>query len=152
MLFRSLRTYAAEGAIIITSAGNKAYYERIWKAPRRLDPDRLAQAPKKAAFIEVKDKYVLGDGGRSLELYRTQGDTHNATILFGYLPKEKILVEADDFTPGAPDDHPMVPLAYGLADNLYSYVTRLKLDVMTLAPLHGRVAPFAELPKALGKS
>ena len=49
-----LRTYAAEGAIIITSAGNKAYYERIWKAPRRLDPDRLAQAPKKAAFIEVK--------------------------------------------------------------------------------------------------
>jgi glyoxylase-like metal-dependent hydrolase (beta-lactamase superfamily II) len=146
-----IRTYVAEGAIIITSAGNKAYYQKAWKAPRTLDPDTLAQSPKKPSFIEVKDKYVLTDGTRSLELYRTQGDTHNASLLFGYLPKEKILIEADDFTPEAPDAPAMVPLALGLGNNLYDNITRRKLDVMTIAPLHGSPAPYTDFIKALGK-
>lgn len=147
-----VRTYVAEGATIVTSAGNKVYYQRVWNAPRSLAPDSLSQSPKQATFIEVHDKYVLSDGDRVLELHRTQGDTHNASLLFAYLPREKILIEADDFTPAPPDAPPMVPLAAGLANNLYDNVTRLKLDVTTLAPLHGRVVPFAELPKALGKS
>jgi glyoxylase-like metal-dependent hydrolase (beta-lactamase superfamily II) len=147
-----VRTYVAQGTTIITSAGNKAYYEQAWKAPRALAPDQLSQTPKKAVFVEVKDKYELTDGTRSLDLYLTQGDTHNATILFGYLPKEKILIEADDFTPAAPNGPPLVPLALGFGNNLYENIQRLKLDVTTIAPLHGRVVPYAEFPKALGKS
>jgi glyoxylase-like metal-dependent hydrolase (beta-lactamase superfamily II) len=147
-----VRTYVAEGATVITSAGNKAYYEQAWKAPRTLAPDKLAQNPKKASFIEVKDKYVLTDGSRTLELYMNHGDTHNATILMGYLPKEKILIEADDFTPPAPNGPALVPLAMGFGNNLYNNVRKLNLDVDTIAPLHGRVVAFSEFPKALGKS
>ena len=146
-----IRTYVAEGATVITSESNKAYYEDAWKRPRTLEPDLLAKNPKKAAFITVKDKYVLTDGDRSLELHLTEGDTHNATILFGYMPKEKILIEADDFTPPAPNGPPLVPLAMQFGNNLYDNVQKLKLDIVTIAPLHGRVVPYAEFPKALGK-
>jgi hypothetical protein len=34
---------------------------------------------------------------------------------------------------------------------LWDNVQRLKLDVQTIAPLHGRVVPYTEFPKALGK-
>jgi glyoxylase-like metal-dependent hydrolase (beta-lactamase superfamily II) len=147
-----VRTYVAEGATIITSEENKAFYERVWKAPRTIDPDRLAKSPKKATFITVKDKYVLSDGTRTLELYRNTGDNHNGAILFGYLPKEKVLIEADDFTPPAPNGPPLVPLARSFGEGLYDNIQKLKLDIQTIAPLHGRVVPFSEMPKALGKT
>jgi flavorubredoxin len=140
----------AEGATVITSEMNKSYYEQDWKAPRTLDPDMLAKSPKKANFITVKDSYSLTDGGRTLELHLTQGDMHNAGILLGYLPKEKILIEADDFTPPAPGGS-LIPTTMYFGNILYDNVQRLKLDVQTIAPLHGRVVPFSEFPKALGK-
>jgi glyoxylase-like metal-dependent hydrolase (beta-lactamase superfamily II) len=147
-----LRTYVAEGATIITSEMNKPYYEQAWKEPRTLAPDMLANDSKaKPTFITVKDEYTLTDGTRSLDLHLTQGDNHNAGILFGYLPKERILIEADDFTPPGPNQS-LVPLALGFGNNLYANIQRLKLDIDTIAPLHGRVAPYASLPKALGKS
>src|SRR5712691_3057772 len=145
-----VRTYVAEGATVITSEMNKAYYERDWKAPRTIDPDMLAKSPKKANFITVKDSYSLTDGGRTLELHLTQGDMHNAGILLGYLPKEKILIEADDFTPPAPGGS-LIPTTTNFGNILYDNVQRLKLDVQTIAPLHGRVVPYTEFPKALGK-
>ena len=146
-----IRTYVAEGATIITSDVNKPYYEAAWKAPRTLSPDNLSRNSKKATFITVKDKYELTDGTRTLVLYHTDGDNHNGAILFGYMPAEKILVEADDFTPPAPNGPGLVPLAAQFGNNLYDNIQRLKLDIQTIAPLHGRVVPYTEMPKALGK-
>ena len=141
-----LRTYVAEGSTIITDEINKAYYEQVWKAPHTLQPDRLAQNPKKPTFITVKDKYTLADGGRSLEIYPLEGDTHNSGLIIVYMPKEKILVEADDFswpagTRGGPRYH-----ANNV--NLYRNIQQLKLDVNTIAPIHGQPVPLSELQKA----
>ena len=116
-----------------------------------MSPDNLARSSKKATFITVKDKYELTDGTRTLVLYHTDGDNHNGAILFGYMPAEKILIEADDFTPPAPNGPALVPLAAQFGNNLYENIQRLKLDIQTIAPLHGRVVPYAEMPKALGK-
>lgn len=146
-----LRTYVAEGATIITGAGNKAYYEKAWQAPRTLDPDLLARAPKKATFIEVKDTYVLADGTRSLEVHRIQNATDNASTLLVYLPAEKTLIEADAFNPPPPGQQVQVPLALGFGNNLYDNIARLKLDVASIAPLHGRIVSYSEFTKALGK-
>ena len=147
-----LRTYVAEGATIITNEANKSFYEAAWKAPRTLMPDKLSQNPKKATFITYKDKYLLTDENRTVELRRVENDNHNAFIGYAYLPKEKILIEADDFTPPAPGAPPLVPVALGFANNFYDYLQRIKLDVVTIAPLHGNVAQWSDFPKALGKS
>jgi glyoxylase-like metal-dependent hydrolase (beta-lactamase superfamily II) len=147
-----LRTYVAEGATIVTNEGNKAFFESAWKAPRTLAPDKLSQDPKKATFITYKDKYVLTDENRTVQVQRVENDNHNAYLAFVYLPKEKILIEGDDFTPPAPGAPPLVPVALGFANNFYDYVTRIKFAVATIAPLHGNVAQWSDLQKAIGKS
>lgn len=147
-----LRTYVAAGATIITNEGNKAFYETAWKAPRTLQPDTLSQNPKAPNFITFKDKYVLSDGTRTLEIYKLQGDNHNELMSIGYLPKEKILIEADDFTPPPPNGPAPVPIAMGYANNLYDNLQRLKLQVDMIAPLHGNPAPMSAMLKILGKT
>jgi len=75
---------------------------------------------------------------------------HNAGMLIVYFPKEKILEEADDFTPDLPD----VPAPTGIRPpvfeaNLLKQIQILKLDVATIAPMHGVVVPFADLQKSV---
>jgi glyoxylase-like metal-dependent hydrolase (beta-lactamase superfamily II) len=147
-----LRAYVAAGATIITNEGNKAFYETAWKAPRTLQPDALSQNPKAATFVTFKDKYVLSDGTRTLEIYQLQGDNHNSLMSVGYLPKEKILIEADDFTPPAAGAPAPPPVAMGFANNLYDNLQRLKLQVDMIAPLHGMPAPMSTMLKVLGKT
>ena len=146
-----LRTYVAEGATVITSAANKKFYEDAWKAPRTLSPDKLSSANKKATFLTVKDKYVLTDGIRSFELHLNQGSPHNASMLLGYIPQDKILIVVDEYSPGRLVDGKLVPVAQGFADNLFANLQRLKLDVTTIAPGHGAVVPFTEMVKDIGK-
>ena len=141
-----MRAYVAEGATIITNEMNKDYYEQVWKIPRTLEPDRLAQNPKKPTFLTVKEKYTLADGGRSLEIYPLEGDTHNAGLMMVYMPKERVLVEADDFS--WPAGTRAGPRYHGNNVNLYRNIQRLKLDVNTIAPIHGSVAPLSELQRA----
>jgi glyoxylase-like metal-dependent hydrolase (beta-lactamase superfamily II) len=141
-----LRTYVAEGATIVTDQINKAYYEKVWKAPRTLQPDRLAQSPQTPAFITVNDKYTLADGGRILEIYPLERDTHNSGLMMVYIPEEKILVEADDFS--WPAGTRAGPRYHANNVNLYRNIQRLKLDVKTIAPIHGEPVPLLELQKA----
>jgi glyoxylase-like metal-dependent hydrolase (beta-lactamase superfamily II) len=147
-----IRPFVAEGAIIVTHEMNKPYYEKTFAMPRTLAPDRMAQSGKTAMFETMTDKKVLTDGKRSMELYLIQGNGHNDGIVMAYLPKEKILVEADVFTPPAdpktPGPKPPSPYATNLVDNLQ----RLKLDYQTILPIHGRRSSRAELMKWIGKS
>jgi hypothetical protein len=139
-----LRTYVAEGATVITHEGNKAFYEWAWKQPRTLEPDKLAENPREPTFITFKNKYVLTDGTRSVEVHLTIGDNHDEFLSFAYLPKEKILIEADDFS-----DRYITKMSLGLWNNLYGNLQRLNLDVMTIAPLHGPITPMSEWLKIL---
>jgi hypothetical protein len=67
-------------------------------------------------------------------------------------PQEKVLVEADDFTPPAPNGPPPAPRAVAFTKSLNANIDRLKLDIVTIAPLDGFVVPVAELKKLAGVS
>jgi glyoxylase-like metal-dependent hydrolase (beta-lactamase superfamily II) len=143
-----VRAYVAEGATIITNEINKPFYEQAWSAPRTLEPDMLSQNPRIPEFITVSDKYVLSEGNQTLEIYPRGDDNHNAGMLIVYFPRARVLVEADDFTPAPPNAPSRGPRAQGLTVALYQQVQRLGLNVTTIAPLHGTVAPFAALRRA----
>src|ERR1700731_4998048 len=120
-----------------------------------MEPHTLACATislraRKSTYITVKDKYVLADGGREIDIIHVENDNHNEGILMVYIPKEKVLVEADDFTPPAANGPPPAPRAVNFTKNLNANIERLKLDVVTIAPLHGFLVPFAELKKLAG--
>jgi glyoxylase-like metal-dependent hydrolase (beta-lactamase superfamily II) len=144
-----VRTYVAEGATIITQEINVPFYQKAWAAPHTLAPDNLSKGAKEANFLPVKEKYVLSEGNRTLEIFHENGSMHNAAMLIVYFPKEKILEEADDYTPDLPElaapggIRPPVFMA-----NLMKQIQTLKLDVATVAPMHGIVVPFSELQKA----
>jgi len=71
-------------------------------------------------------------------------------LLMVYLPKEKLLVEADVYTPLAPNaTPPMPPSPFTVA--FAEHLGKLGLAVDRLLPLHGRMVPVAELHKALGR-
>jgi glyoxylase-like metal-dependent hydrolase (beta-lactamase superfamily II) len=149
-----LRTFIAEGATIITHQQNEAYFKKIFSLPHTLDPDRQAEAKKKISIETMTDKKVLTDGNHVIELHRLQGSNHNDGLIVAYLPKEKILVEADAFNPPAqPNAPPNPPTANNM--NLVQNIDRLKLDVETIIPIHypadGRKVTTAELMRAVGK-
>jgi glyoxylase-like metal-dependent hydrolase (beta-lactamase superfamily II) len=147
-----LRTYVAEGATIVTHAMNIPYYEQAWAAPHTLTPDRLARSPQAAKFETFTDKHVLTDGGRSIEIHQIAGGGHNDAFAMIYLPKEKVLIEGDAYTPAvATAPPPATPNPYSV--NLYDNIQRLKLDVRQIAALHGpRLTTMADLRAAIGQA
>ena len=146
-----LAAFVAEGATVITHDVNKAFFEQSFAAPRTVNPDALAKSGKKATVEGVKDKRVLSDDTRTIELHHIQGNVHNDGLLMAYLPKEKFLVEADVYNPPAPNTPP--PAQPNPAQvNLHDNIERLKLEVDQLLPLHGRIVPLSDLLKAIGKS
>ncbi|PYS34931.1 MAG: MBL fold metallo-hydrolase [Acidobacteria bacterium] len=149
-----LRTYVDEGATIVTHEINKEFYDKAFSAPRTLNPDRLARSQKKATVETVGDKKVLSDGTRTLELHLIKGNPHNDGILLAFLPKEKILIEVDVYTPAAANAAapPAAPAVNRNTTNLVENVERLKLDFEKILPLHGPGAVTrADLYAAIGK-
>ena len=147
-----LRTFVDEGSTIVTHQMNRGYYEKAWAAPRTLNPDLLAKSNKAATFETFTDKHVLTDGNRAIEVHHIAGSGHNDAFAMIYLPKEKILIEGDAYTPPAANAAP--PSAPNpFAVNLYDNIVRLKLDVQQIAAIHGpRVATMADLRAFIGQA
>jgi glyoxylase-like metal-dependent hydrolase (beta-lactamase superfamily II) len=145
-----LRTYVAEGAIVVTHERNAAYYESAWRQPRTLNPDRLATAKRKPRFETFTKKLVLDDASQPIEIHAIEGSGHNDAFAMVYLPAQKILIEADAWTPAPPGAKPAAtvnPLWTNLARN----IERLGLNVQRFAPLHGAVQDIGTFRAAVGR-
>jgi glyoxylase-like metal-dependent hydrolase (beta-lactamase superfamily II) len=146
-----VRAAVAEGATVVTGAANVPYFERALAVPNGVRPDRLAQSGKTAKFVAVGDRLSMADSMRVIEFHAIAGSAHAESFLMVYLPEERILIEADAFTPGAPNTPPpATPNPNNL--NLIANIERLGFPVDRIVPLHGRVVPLAELYAAVGKT
>ena len=144
-----LRAVAADGVTVIAHDANKAFLEKALAAPATVSPDRLAKSGKKGTVEGIRDKRVLADGIRTVELIHIAGNTHHSGLIMAYLPKEKLLIEADAYTP-LPPNAPPPPAANPSSVNLADNIKRLNLAVDQVLPLHGRIVPLTELHKAIG--
>jgi glyoxylase-like metal-dependent hydrolase (beta-lactamase superfamily II) len=151
-----LRAFIAEGATIITHKDNQSYYKKIFTNPHTLVPDKLSQMnPQPKLKIETMgDMKVLTDGEHTINLYLVEGSTHAMGMIMAYLPKQKVLIEADEFNVGqanAPTPASINPYH----TNLLANIERLKLDVDRIIPIHlpgdNRKVTMAELHTAAGK-
>lgn len=145
-----VRAFAAEGITVVTHEVNRPYYERAALNSHQYSPDRLARSGKKPAFQTMGDNMVLTDGTRSVELYQITNNNHHDGIIMAYLRKEKLLIQADAYSPGpAGAEPPKVPNPFNVA--LEANVRRLNIDVDRILPIHGRIVPYSELLTAIGK-
>ncbi len=110
---------------------------------------------KKPVFETMTEKKVITDGTRTIELYHVTGSMHNDGMIMAWLPKERILVEADEFnvppTRLTATPNPIHPYHPHFAELLDS----LKIDPQTIVPIHlpadRRTVTKAELLLMAGK-
>ena len=138
-----LRAYVHEGATVITHEGNHPYYQEVLRArPWMLQPDRFSLHPPEEwsegyIFETAREKYILADDTRTVELYNVQGLAHTAGMLMAYIPREQIVVQADLYNPQA-----RAPNAS--SRTFYQHLQRLELDVTTIVGIHGNPAPMSQ--------
>ena len=150
-----LRAFVAEGSTILTHESNKAYLEKVLSLPHTLNPDKAQASGKKPIVEGMGDRKILTDGTHVLELHHLKNFLHHDGMLVAYLPKEKVLLEADAYNPQPPaatPPNPPSPYTLSLADN----IQRLKLDVQRIIPVHypadNRVVTMAEMTRWLGRA
>jgi glyoxylase-like metal-dependent hydrolase (beta-lactamase superfamily II) len=150
-----LRAAVAEGATILTHQVSKSYLEKTLSLPHTLNPDKAQQLGKKPIVEGVGDKKVLTDGTHTIELHLLKNFGHHDGTLVAYLPKEKVLFEADAYNPQpttVTPPSPPSPYTLSLLDN----IRRLKLDVQRIVPVHypadNRVVTMEELARWVGRS
>ena len=103
-----LRAYVHEGATVITHEGNRPYYQEVLRArPWLLEPDRFSLFPPEEwsegyIFETMREQYILGDETRLMALHHVQRLAHVTGMLIAYFPEEKIVVQADLYTPPSP--------------------------------------------------
>jgi hypothetical protein len=92
--------------------------------------------------VTVDDAREIKDQTMTVMLYHVAGNPHSDTMLMAYIPRDRVLVEVDAFSPGSPVN----PYAANLLENIQN--RQLRVD--KIVPLHGTIAPLAELVKVTG--
>ena len=136
-----VRAAVSEGLTIITHSASAAFFREAVNRPHTIVPDALARNPRPLRLEAVDDQMTLTDGTMTVELYAITGSPHAGTLLMAYFSRERILVEADVFTPGSA----VAPYATNLLENIR---TR-DLQVDRIVPIHGAIAPFNELVRTV---
>lgn len=139
-----VRSYIAEGATIVTTATAKTIIQNIAATSHVMRPDALSSNPKPATVETFKDKRVFDDGSQRVELYQIS-NPHVGEMIIAYLPKEKLLFEADMLDIHEAGTSPAGNDTVDLAEQL----KKLGLNVERIIPVHGRMGTMADLEQAL---
>lgn len=148
-----IRSAIAEGATIITHETNRALLERAAHAKFTIAPDRLARSNEPLHLEAMAAERTLDDGTRTVALYTMTGFDHTDDMILVYLPKERVLAEADAYTPPPKPGTPLIAPKAVYAAELYANIRRLKLDIGTIVPFHGtRVVEVSELERQAARN
>ena len=150
-----VRTFVAEGAAIVTNRLNVEFYQKVVLAPwpRTIEPDRLyllnPDQLRTPQIEAVNDKYVISDGTRMLDVYVVPQYDHASTFVIAYLPRERMIVNGDIYTP--PAKGATLPKPNSGTRALQQTIQKFHLDVATHVGLHGGVGPHEDLVKIVGQ-
>jgi glyoxylase-like metal-dependent hydrolase (beta-lactamase superfamily II) len=158
-----IRTFVTQGATIVTHEASRSFYEDevFYPHARMMMPDAMSTyyprfaSNKLPVFDTVRPspenklKHVISDGERTLELHAMQGLNHAADMLIAYLPTQKILVNADLYSPPAQGAQP--PAVSPSMTSLNNNIQRLKLDVRQHVPIHGNPGTHEEFLRIVGR-
>ncbi|HLL75642.1 MAG TPA: MBL fold metallo-hydrolase [Pyrinomonadaceae bacterium] len=142
-----LRTYVAEGATVVTTPGNRPFFERAVRDGRfTIRPDALTQRPAPLRIETLQNgKRVFTDGSMTVELYDIGRGPHADEMIVAYLPAEKIIFQGDLLNRSA--DNPDAP-GNETAAHFADWLKRSGLAVERVVGVHGPVATIDQLRRA----
>ncbi len=141
-----IRTYAAVGATIVTSALNKSYVEEALNSVHTLVPDELAASRAEWRVEEVPEdgEFSLEAGGRSVKAKHAP-TAHCQDMLVVYLPRNRLLFNSDLYFPGLAPSQPLPPPFGEWAQGLRDQLPGLGWNVRRIAAGHAGVGSIADL-------
>ena len=134
-----LRVAVAEGLTIITQRANEAFFKDLVGRPYTIAPDALAKNAKPMTLQLVDDTLTLKDASLEVQLYHLLDNPREGTNLFAYVPRDRVLVQADLYD-SSWQQHPW-------GENVLQNIERRKLRVDKHVPVHGAIEPFADMVK-----
>jgi hypothetical protein len=132
-----LRVAVAEGLTVITHRANEAFFKDLVARPWTIQPDALARSPKPLTLQLVDDSLTLKDMSMEVQLYHLIDNPREGTNLFAYVPRDRLLVQADLY------DNTWEQHLWG--QNVLDNIARRNLRVDRDVPVHGAIEPFAAM-------
>jgi hypothetical protein len=136
-----LRAAVAEGLTIITYRDNVDFFKDLVARKHTIVEDELAKNPKPMNIIPVDDEMTLKDSSMEVRLYHVLDNPREGTLLFAYVPRDRILVQADLYD-STWTQHPW-------ADNFKWNLEHRKLVVDKDVPVHGAIQSYADVLKTI---
>lgn len=136
-----LRVAVAEGLTVITQRANEAFFKELVARPWTVQPDALAKSPKPLNLQLVDDTLTLKDAAMEVQLYHLLDNDREGTNLFAYVPKQRLLVQADLY------DNTWDRHLWGA--NVLQNIERRTLKVDRDIPVHGAMEPFAKMVETI---
>jgi len=133
-----IRTAVSQGQTIVTQAANEAFYRRMADQPSTIVPDAQSGQQQAISIEVVEGARTYADDSMTVEVYHVADNPHSSSMLMAYLPAQKLIIEADAYTP-----NPSRPQKY--SPNLLDNIQRLELEIDRIVPIHGAIGDFAEL-------
>jgi hypothetical protein len=136
-----LRVAVAEGLTIVTHRANEAFFKDLLARKHTIVPDALQRNPRPATFEWVDDQKTLKDASMEVQLYHLLDNPREGTNLFAYVPRERILVQADLY------DASWQQHLWG--ENVLTNLAQRKLKIDRDVPVHGVIEPFDQMVKTI---
>jgi hypothetical protein len=137
-----LRVAVAEGLTVITYRENLPFFKDLLARKHSIVEDELAKHPREAKFEAVDDTLTLKDKSMEVQLYHLKDNPREGTNLFAYVPRDRMLVQADLY------DSTWTYHYWG--ENVITNIEQTrKLKVDKMVPVHGAVQPYAVMVKTI---
>jgi metallo-beta-lactamase superfamily protein len=137
-----LRVAVAEGLAIVTYKDNIPFFQQLLARKHSIVADELALHPQEARFVPVDDSMILKDNSMEVDLYHLLDNRREGTNLFAYVPRDRILVQADLYDSTWQFHH--------WGENVITNIEQIrKLKVDKQVPVHGEIQSYAEMVKTI---
>jgi len=137
-----IRVAVAEGLTVIAHKDAVPFFKDLLARKHSIVQDELAKNPKEFKVEPVDDSLTLKDKSMEVQLYHLKDNPREGTNLFAYVPKDKILVQADLYDSTWTFHH--------WGENVITNIEQVrKLKVDRQVPVHGAIEPYAVMVKKI---
>jgi hypothetical protein len=134
-----LRTAIAEGLTIVTHRSNETFFKALVARQHLIVPDALEKNHRQATFEFMDDRLTLKDKSMEVQLYHLLDNPREGTNIYAYVPRDRILVQADLYD--------ATWLRHSWGENVLQNLAKRGLKVEKSVPVHGVIEPFDQMVK-----
>ena len=138
-----LRAAVAEGLTIVAHERSAAAFKEMASRAHGAMPEALTQSPQSLTFEAIGDEHTLRDAEMEVRLYHLSGNPHADTLIMAYVPRDRLLIQADVYEP-APQF-----TAFPFVRNMAEHIQKRGLRVDRHVPIHSDMKTHEEFLKVI---